>query len=91
MIGVLLMMEITVTASKPLLKITCDKSIFFFGAQLYFNQRGFDWKATWKGTLREFSNNTQYLYLLENKTFGWGVKEMKCEEYTAERYKELFK
>lgn len=58
---------------------------------MYFHQRGFDWKATWEGTLREFSNNTQYLYLLDDRTFGWGVQETNTKEYTPELYKELFR
>ena len=79
--------------SRPKLKITCEQPIFFLGAQMYFHQLGFDWKAAWKGMLMEFSSNgTQWLYLHEDKTFGWSVKgEARVPEYTKELYKKLFK
>ena len=61
--------------SKAIFKVTCDKPILFSSVQFYFNKLGFNWKGVWRDNLMNFSNGTQWLFLHDDKSFGWSTRE----------------
>ncbi|MDB4330494.1 hypothetical protein N9948_02115 [bacterium] len=81
-----------------LLKVTCQTPKDYKDAQKKFRKLGFDWRAAWKGFNMQFSQNVQYLYLKNDKTFGWdsyeschkGTPSSTASEYTSSLYAKFF-